>query len=165
MVLPDGIEQEILKYLHLEYGEDPNDPSSLKLGDISYDGEYEIDGIKMHYFTYPLHDGRSWVSIEPYGGSYLISMTTNAPRPTTHKEIYRNLHAECEDQGFSKKIPMETLAEGCLGLNDYQLLTLPDDTNIHIFAEVNTNILPVGITVAVKEGDKEIYIRTSLGLI
>ena len=44
MDLPVGIEQEILEYLHLEYGEDANDPSSLKLEDIQYDGLFDVAG-------------------------------------------------------------------------------------------------------------------------
>ncbi len=44
MELPDGIEQEILEYLHLEHGEDRNDPTSLKLEKIIYDGLYEVTG-------------------------------------------------------------------------------------------------------------------------
>ena len=40
MELPDNIEKDIVSYLQLEFGEDPNSDESLKISDLRYEGEY-----------------------------------------------------------------------------------------------------------------------------
>ena len=53
MDLGEDIEKDILEYLHLEYGESPEDADALKLSDLKYEGKFLLDGVPTHYWSYP----------------------------------------------------------------------------------------------------------------
>lgn len=164
MELPDGIEKEILEYLHLEYGEDPNDSSSLKLDEISYDGLYEVAGVQTHYFKYVSSSGLNWATVQPYGDSYLIGMTSSNPKPISKNRIYRSVRVESSDGRFDQKIKLESWGNGCYGFSNYKNLTINEDTTLKLLVEVSSHFNPTGVTVAIKEDGNDIYIRGSVGI-
>lgn len=164
MELPDNIETEILEYLHLEYGEDPNDPSSLKLDEITYDGLYDVSGVPVHYFKYASRSGRSWATVEPFGDSYVIGMTTNSPKPLKKSQIYNHLEIENPESSFSESLELESWGDGCYGFSDYKEIKLPNGSSFKLLAEVSSHSTPVGVTISIIEGENDIYIRGSVGL-
>jgi hypothetical protein len=80
MELPKNIEQKILEYLHLEYGEDSESDTSLKLSDIEFVGEFNVNGTEIFYWSYPIDNEVRWATVEPYENSYLIGMVTELPK-------------------------------------------------------------------------------------
>lgn len=161
MDLPVGIEQEILEYLHLEYGEDANDPSSLKLEDIQYDGLFDVAGTPTHYFKY---GERKWATIEPFGDSYVIGMTTRTPAPITKKDLYKSLRISFPDGTPSFYIDLESRGNGCFGFSGYREVTLPSNTTIRVLVEVVSHFSPTAVTIAIEEGENDVYVRGSVGL-
>lgn len=161
MGLPAGIEQEILEYLHLEYGEEPDAPSSLKPGEITYDGLYDMAGKPTHYFKY---GERKWATVEPFGDSYVIGMTTRPPYPITKKNLYKSLRISFPDDTPPITIELESRGHGNYGFSRYRDVTLPDGTTIAILVEVSSHYAPAAVTLAIEEGENDIYIRGSLGL-
>jgi hypothetical protein len=164
MELPENIEKEILDYLHLEYGEDPKHPSSLKLDEIKYDGLYEVSGVPIHYFKYASRSGRNWATVEPYGDSYLIGMTASSPKPLSKTQIYNQLNVESLDNNYTETFELESWGEGCYGFSDYREIELPNGSTFKLLAEVSSYSVPVGVTLSIIEGDNNLYIRGSVGL-
>ena len=70
MDLPDNIKSRVADYLNLEFGE-----SSIAEDDLSYIG-FEND---RHYWTFSSSNNNYWAFVEPYEGSFLISMTIIKP--------------------------------------------------------------------------------------
>ena len=62
---PPGIEQTVLNYLRLEFGEDDEDSSALTLADLVYDGTIEVGGETAHYWHFPCGNGVAWVTATP----------------------------------------------------------------------------------------------------
>ncbi len=164
MELPADIQKQILDYLHLEYGEDASDPSSLKLSEISYDGLHEINGVPTHFFKYESRSGRNWATVEPHGDSYLIGMTSRSPTPLTKKELYKTVHVESSEYEFSKRYELEEWGGGCYGFSDYREIQLPGKRQFKLLVEVTAHSFPTGVTVSIIEGDIDIYVRGSVGL-
>jgi len=165
MELPDGIEKEILEYLHLEYGEDPSDDASLKLEDIVYEGLYDVSGIPTHYWRYAPEGKRRWATVEPFGDSYAIGMTTNTPTPIVKGDLYKTVEIEAiDDSGFSQSLPLESWGEGSYGFSDYKEISIPGGEKLQILAEAHSNSAPPSVTLSIKEADVDIYIRGSVGL-
>lgn len=78
MDLPLNIEQKVIEYLNIEYGATASE--GLNPSDLSYVGEVDTEGTTRLYWRYPCQDASGcWVTVEPYEGSYMISMTTIAP--------------------------------------------------------------------------------------
>ncbi len=164
MELPENIEKEVLEYLHLEYGEDSKDPSSLKLDEITHDGIYEVSGVPVHYFKYASSSGRNWATVEPYGDSYVIGMTTSLPTPLSKAQIYNRLNVESLDNNYTESFELEYWGDGCYGFSDYREIKLPNGSAFKLLAEVSSHSAPVGVTLSIIEGDNDIYIRGSVGL-
>lgn len=72
-------EEWLADYLRLEYGEDENDPDSVKAEHLVYEGQYLIKGIKTKYWKYPTSDGFSWVVIEEYENSRCANFSETPP--------------------------------------------------------------------------------------
>lgn len=81
---PEGYLADVLRYLHLEYGEREKDPDALKLSDLEYFGLFAIEGIPTHYWTYPGSDGVHYATCGLYENTYSLSMTGDAP-PAEHR--------------------------------------------------------------------------------
>lgn len=83
MDLEENIEQSILEYLHLEYGETPDDSDALKITDIKYEGLFILDGVETHYWSYPT-SSPCWAIVQPFQDSYCFSMSTTPPSELKH---------------------------------------------------------------------------------
>ena len=83
MELEDDIEKGVLEYLHLEYGESPEDEDSLKLSDLKYEGEYILEGIPTYFWSYPTNSP-CWAIVKPYDDAYCFDMTTTSPVELQH---------------------------------------------------------------------------------
>jgi hypothetical protein len=79
MDLPSDIETQIISYLSLEYGSYEG-ASKLEADDLTYEGEFLIDGKQVKYWRFPCSTRSGcWAKVESYESSYLISMTTDIP--------------------------------------------------------------------------------------
>lgn len=70
MEYSEDIKKEIIQYLDLEYGES----SKLHTADLVYLGVKD----NIQYWEYP-SNSESWVKVEPFEESHLISITTAKP--------------------------------------------------------------------------------------
>lgn len=80
MKLPNNKQQKILEYLHLEFGEDSQNDTSLKLSDLKFVGEFSVNGTEIFYWSYSIDNEVRWATVEPYEDSYLIGMVTELPK-------------------------------------------------------------------------------------
>ena len=71
--------KDIVEYLHLEYGETPDDPESLKPSDIKYVGQYLFEGFPTHFWWYPSGSEQCWATVVYTDEIYNIGMTTKSP--------------------------------------------------------------------------------------
>ncbi len=165
MELPEGIEKEILEYLHLEWGQSPYSPNSIKLKDLEYEGVYDVAGVLTHYWKYGTSNNRRWATVEPFGDSYAISMTSNTPKPVSKSDLYMSIEIDSDDYGgYRETIELERWSKGCFGLDDYTDLQLPDGEVIKILVETSTDRSPPSTTIGIREEGKEVYVRGSVGL-
>ncbi|NIB41475.1 hypothetical protein HBA55_17870 [Pseudomaricurvus alkylphenolicus] len=72
-------EEWVADYLRLEYGEDIQDPDSVKASDIKHIGEFVINGVVTDYFSYPHSGEPSWAIIETIDDKDCVSITSNPP--------------------------------------------------------------------------------------
>ncbi len=84
MNLPQDIEAQIINYLHLEFGEDADDPNSLKESQLRYEGEFLYDGVPTHFWWFPCTTEQCWATVEPMEESYCVGMTTDSPQGLKH---------------------------------------------------------------------------------
>lgn len=164
MDIPEGIEKDIVSYIRMECGEDPSDPRTLKESDLTYEGEFEIQGVPTHYWRCG-KDSRLWATIEPYGDSYCMSMTSSSPKPILKSELYSHLKIEDFSGEFSERIPLPSLGKsGSVGLPDYKEITLPSGEIVAVLAEAHPQGAPPSVTVSIQDAAKDIYIRASVGI-
>ncbi len=83
MQSPEQHLPEILSYLHLEYGEDADDPDALKLADFSYLGLYMVEDVPTHYWQYPGSRAPHYATCGLYSNTTAHSMTEDAPPEST----------------------------------------------------------------------------------
>ena len=165
MDIPEGIEKQILEYLHIEYGEDPNDDSSLKLQDIVYEDLYDIYGVPTHYWRYAPKGKRRWATVEPFGDSYVFGMTNKTPVPLAKSDLYKSLEIySLGDQSLVASIPLEDWGSGCYGLSDYKMIRISSEEEIRVLTEVGAYTTPTSVTLSIEEEGRNIYIRGSIGL-
>ena len=79
--LPANIKTEIARYLRLEYGESARDKSSLKARDLTFEGEFVIDGVPTQFWHYPSSNPKktNWATVERFDDSYCLGMTDKLP--------------------------------------------------------------------------------------
>ncbi len=83
MELNENIEQETLEYLHLEYGESPEDEEALKISELKYEDEYILDGLPTHYWSYPTKES-CWAIATPFCDTFALGMTGTSPKQLKH---------------------------------------------------------------------------------
>ena len=163
MDIPQGIEKEIVSYIRLECGEKDSDPNALQESDLVYEGEFEIEGIPTHYWRCG-SESRTWATVEPFGDSYCLGMTSSSPIPVKKSNLYRFLKLEDLSGGVSESIPLEAFGEGAMGLPNYQEITLGKGETIAVLAEAQTYSAPPAVTISIRERQREVYIRASIGV-
>jgi hypothetical protein len=76
---PPGIERDILEYLHLEFGEDKDDPDALQAADLKYVGAREDGDSLLHFWEYPSGSGKSWATARMTHDGYHLSTSLEGP--------------------------------------------------------------------------------------
>ena len=77
--LPPRIKSEVLRYLHLEYGESPRSQNALTLSELSYEGERLHEGMPTHFWSYPTSSGKAYATVVLSTKGYAIGMTDQRP--------------------------------------------------------------------------------------
>jgi len=80
MDIPSSIELEILRYLHLEFGESSEGSDALKLSELKYEGEFILENEPTRFWWFPCSQTQCWVIVRPYEDSYCMEMTTKSPK-------------------------------------------------------------------------------------
>jgi len=71
--------EDILVYLHLEYGEVPSDLNALKLSELKFLGQFLLEGLPTYFWWYPSGVEQCWATVEFSDEAYNIGMTTISP--------------------------------------------------------------------------------------
>ena len=79
IIMEESEEEWLADYLRLEYGEDKNDPKSIKSSDLKYIGEFIINGVITEYWSYPTSGEPMWATIEIIDDKDYASMTSVPP--------------------------------------------------------------------------------------
>jgi len=165
MALPEGIESEVLEYLHLEYGEDSSDPSALKIGDIEYQGEFAVAGTPTHFFGYPTSSGQEWVTVEVLEDSHVLGISLTGPKNLTiPSNLYKDVKIWIPEYETDMTISLENFGEGGYGFPDYKSVELPGGNSIDLLVEAYTDHSPTSVTIGVKDGENELYVGGYVGL-
>lgn len=79
--MPRTIRSQLAHYLRLEYGEDHKDKSSIKAKDLSFDGEFVIDGVPTQFWRYPSSDpqGYNWATVERFEDNCVLGFADEPP--------------------------------------------------------------------------------------
>ena len=72
-------EEWLADYLRLEYGEKETDPDSLKSSDLTFVGEFVVNGVTTRYWSYPTCGDPMWAIIEEYEEGRCAGITDKAP--------------------------------------------------------------------------------------
>jgi hypothetical protein len=72
-------EEWVADYLRLEYGEDADDPSSLKASDLKYLGRFDVNGSPTDYWEYPTSGKPAYATITMRADGEALSMTDDPP--------------------------------------------------------------------------------------
>lgn len=73
-------EERVAHYLRLEYGEDAADPDSLQASDLTYLGQFEVNGYPTDYWRYPTSDNSpAYATMTLRDGTTELSMTDDPP--------------------------------------------------------------------------------------
>jgi hypothetical protein len=106
---PPGIERDILEYLHLEFGEDKDDPDALQAADLKYVGVREDGGALLHFWEYPSGSGKSWATAESRRTDTISPPAWKGPavKVTTHwpPSVRLSWHSERERKARSESSP------------------------------------------------------------
>ena len=78
-MIEDTDEEWMAEYLRLEYGEEKDDPNSLKSSDLVFVGTFVVDGIPTKYWSYPTSGEPMWGTIAEDGDNAYASMTSTPP--------------------------------------------------------------------------------------
>jgi hypothetical protein len=160
MNIPENIKQEILDYLHIEFGEDANDPSSLKIDNIKLDGIYEVQGKPTYYYKFS-HD--TWATVEPFGDSYMIGMTTFSPKPIFKKDLYKELHIQSSDGSYVESIELENMGDGFYCFPEFKGINISKSEKLMVLVEANISMPVTQVVLSIKEGNQNIYLKGSIG--
>ena len=160
MKLPENIKEEILEYLHLEFGEDPKDSSSLKIEDIKFDDIYEIHEKPTHYYKF---SHNTWATVEPFGDSYMIGMTTFSPKPILKKKLYEELHIQSLDGSYVESFKLENMGDGFYCFPNFKKIITSENEELFVLVEANINLPSTQVVLSIKEGKRDIYLKGSVG--
>jgi hypothetical protein len=163
MKLPQGIETELLEYLHLEFGETAGSKGALKPEDLAYEGEAVVDGVPTHYWRVGRRK-KLWATVAPVDDSYCLSTTTVPPVPQPKEDPYRFLRVEDSTGEIDLDIPLQELGEKASGLPSYHEIRLPRREKVGVLAEVNAGESPVFVEVSIEEGDKCVYVKAYVAI-
>jgi len=76
----ESYQEWLAEYLRLEYGENKDDPDSIKSTDLKYIGEFVVNDVVTKYWSYPTSSGQPmWVTIEMLENGECAGMTDEAP--------------------------------------------------------------------------------------
>ncbi len=164
-MLPDNIEQQILRYLHLEYGEEPEDPKSLQLSDLVYAGEHLLEGRNRHCWTFPSMKDDMWATVElSDNGSYCIGME-QIPTPEDD-DHYTHLTLLIEGKKDKKfKIPYSEDSEYEISCFDEHFsIELESGKTLTLYSEIFLSTEPYGFSLSIEYDDRETYLLGAVGL-
>lgn len=163
MDIPEGIKKEIVSYVRLEFGEDSSDPDALQESDLKYEGEFIINGVPTHYWRCG-DTSRTWATVEPFGDSYCLGMTSSSPKPVFKKNLYSHLEVEEVPGKVSERIELQSFGDRAVGLPSYKEVCLSDGEVVEVLAEAHLENSPVSVTVSIEENQKNCYVRASEGI-
>ncbi len=164
-MLPNNIEKQILEYLHLEYGEDPDAPDSLQLSDLSYAGEHLVEGIIQHCWKYPSLKDDMWATVEiGNDGSYTIGMAP-IPEPE-NKDFYANLLLIIEGKN-TKKVRIPYLKDDEYDISCFEDafdMVLENGKKLSVYSEVGLNTTPPQFSLSVEYDGRDMYLKGVAGI-
>ena len=73
-----SIEEKIVRYLQLEFGEDEDDTEALRASDLRYLGEAELDGVVTQFWSFPCNEP-CWATVQYIDKRRIFGMVSELP--------------------------------------------------------------------------------------
>lgn len=165
--LPRRIKDEILEYLHLEFGESKSDPDALKASDLKYEGRHIVKGVATHFWSYPSGVDRHWATVEELRDSYCLGTSTVGPdgrgvdRAKALNKVIVEFRPLSEKKEVMRMIRM-SLKDGEASIP----VRFPSGDKMEIDIEVADADSSPDVSISVTyENDRGLYIRCTSGVI
>jgi hypothetical protein len=167
---PAGIEKELLEYLHLEFGEDKDDPDALQAADLKYVGARKDGDGLLYFWEHPAGSGKSWATAHVTKTGYSLSTSTEGPDGESNDPVaaLRTLVVDfgARSEGQPRIKPLR-LAVAELGENGFPV-KFPTGEVISFYAEVYPPSETKGpdVSVHILQGDDVLFVvRCSSGVV
>jgi len=168
---PTGVEKELLEYLHLEFGEDPEDPDALQAADLKYVGVGKDGEGLAHFWEYPSGSGKGWATVCVMSdGGYSLSTSPEGPDGEINDPLValRTLIVDfgTRSEGQQRIKPLR-LAVSELGGEGFPV-TFPTGEVISFYAEVYPPSATSGpdVSVHILQGDEVLFtVRCTSGVL
>ena len=80
-------EDDIVEYLHLEFGEEAGDPEALKRKELRYVGLFLFEDFPTHFWSFPCESEHYWATVRITDEAYLYGMTPIQPSSLRQLEL------------------------------------------------------------------------------
>ena len=164
MELPDDIEQQILEYLHLEYGESPEDEDALKLSELRYEGIHEMEGVPTHCWSFPSTSDEMWATVEPHEDTYCIGMSRKpkALREKPYSSLLLNISGKTSQKFRIPYIKNEEYRVS--SFENHFDITLADGRKLSVYSEIYFMPNPAQAMLSISMGDQELTMKFGVGV-
>lgn len=164
MELPDDIEQRILEYLHLEFGESPEDEDALELSELRYEGIHEMEGVPTHCWSFPSTSDEMCATVEPHEDTYCIGMSRKpeALREKPYSSLLLSISGKTSEK-FS--IPYIMNDEATLSCFENRFdINLDDGRKLSVYSEIYFMPNPAQALLTLSIGDQELTMKFGVGV-
>ena len=149
---PKNIEKQIRDYLALEFGESDDNSDSIKVSDLKFEGEHEIEGALMSCWSFPSINQDTWAVVEGSGDSYSIGLASNPyfSSDVTYEYVWIEIW---EKKGRTVKVPLIKYKDALLHFENEFRIKLKSGRDIVIYVEIKVSTSPYEYTVSLLEGE------------
>jgi len=167
---PAGIENELLEYLHLEFGEGKDDPDALQPADLKYVGARTDGAALVHFWEFPSGSGKSWATVCVTDDGYDLSTSLEGPDGEKDDPLsaLRTLVVDFGSRSDSqKRIRPLRLTVSELSENGFPV-KFPTGEEISFYAEVHPPTVTDGPDVSVQilqHGEVLFAVRCTSGVV
>lgn len=164
MDLPSDIEHQILEYLHLEYGESPEDEDALKLSELRYEGIHEMGGVPTHCWSFPSTSDEMWATVGPHGDTYCIGMSRKpeALREKPYSSLLLSISGKTSQKFRIPYIMNDGDTLSCFE-NRFDI-TLEDGRKLSVYSEIYFIPDPTQALLTISMGDQELIMKFGVGV-
>jgi len=144
------LKKRVLQYLHLEFGESFHDGSALKLSELEYEGEFDLDGKTKLCWSFPSGSYEMWATAHQSTSYDWVIGMQKKPDFGKPKSGYEKLHIEVGFGDKQKTFQFEFEAQDEVNWEvESEEIVIDKKRNIVIGSTVNFSHRPPMVTLHV----------------